>query len=240
MSSQNLYIKKQSGFSQEVNDTLISPLFYQPTPSGVSLLCNHYSRKYKINLHLFDLRDKIINPDSGYQMFSYFSQSESFKSLPNNSLSGFVLNHGQYHSIPVLVLKQDGETNIVSFDSTSGARIRGYFRIAKLFPDATFYLNSGSRQVDSSSCITDAICILKEALQLNKLLEILKAKKHDTHPSLQPSQSRFFSIDRPQNFILFHMPEQLMLTAQKASYITDANSDLSIKLRDGRTLASSR
>lgn len=240
MSSQNLYIKKSSGFSQEVEDTLVSPLFYQPTPEGVRLLCAHYSKKYSINLHFFDLRGKIENPDNGYQMFDYFSKSERFNSLPDNSLNGFVLNHGQYHSVPVLVIKKDGSTSVVSFDSTSGSRIRGYFRIAGLFSDAEFYLNSGTRQVDSSSCITDAICILKEALQLKGVLALIIDKRHDTHPSLQPTQSRFFSIDKPANFTLFHMPEQLMLTAQKSSYLTDASSDLTVKLRDGRTLGDSR
>lgn len=57
----NLYLKKPSGFSQEVNDAIISPLFYQPTPAGVKLLCAYYSAKYKIDLRSMDLRDKIEN-----------------------------------------------------------------------------------------------------------------------------------------------------------------------------------
>ncbi len=234
------YIKKASGFSQEVDDNIISPVFYQPTPEGITYLCSHYSDKYGIDLRSLDLRGKISNPDNICNFFAYVAEKNIIDSLPNNTVVGVVLSHGQHHAIPVLIKKGEGTSAIVVFDSTSGPRIKGYFRIASLFSDSNFYLNSGTRQVDSSSCITDAICILKEALQIEDLLLILNKKRYDEHPSLQPDESRFFCIPKPENFVLFKMPEKLLLTAQRSRYVSEADANTAIKLRGGKTLAQYR
>lgn len=242
MASSEYYLKKLSGFSQEVDDALVSPMFYQPTPEGVALLCTHYSQKYSIDLRMFDFRGHVEVPDNCFYMFKHFQECGVLDTLKDNSLTGFVFSHGQFHAIPVVVVKQEGKISIACFDSTSGSRTKGYFRIANLFPEANFYLNCGTRQADSSSCITDAICVLKEALQLENLFKLIEAKKLVEHSSLA-SQTRFFSaLPQPKTFTLFHMPEQLMLTAQLSKYLTNEEvaSDLSVLLRGGMTLGESR
>jgi len=240
MPGSKFYIKQASGFSQEIDDSIISPLFYQPTPEGVGFLCSHYSAKYKIDLRCLDLRGKVTQPDNILMFFECLVKINLIERLDDNQVVGIVLSHGQHHAVPVLIHKREGKTEVVVFDSTSGPRIKGYFRIATLFPSSVFYLNSGSRQVDSSSCITDAICILKEALQIENLLTLLNHKRYDEHPSLQSKRSGFFSIPKPDNFILFKMPEKLLLTAQKSRYVSEADANTSIQLRGGKTLAEYR
>lgn len=110
--------------------------------------------------------------------------------------------------------------------------IKGYFNIASLFKNYFFYLNEGTRQADSTSCITDSICILKEALQLKEILILIKSKTYDTHPAFLPT--RFFSRPRPPNFQLFKMPEQFLITAQRPNYVE--GSDLTVILRGGKSL----
>lgn len=234
------YIKKNFGFSPEVADNNIAPVFYQPTPEGVKLLCAHYSAKYNIHLSSLDLRVNNASPYNMLKSFEYLVKIHCIGNLVDNTTVGIVLSHGQRHAIPVLIKKQAGKSEIVVFDSTSGPIVQGYFRIASLFSAATFYLNSGSRQADSISCITDAICILKEALQLDNLFDLLAQKRYDNHPSLLQKKSRFFSPIKPDNFIVFKMPEQLLLTAQRSRFVTESDANTSIQLRGGKTLGEYR
>lgn len=240
MPGDEYYTKKASGFSQETNDALISPLFYQPTPKGVALLCAHYSAKYNLDLRCIDFRGKIEAADNSLLFFKYLAETKYLDCLSNNQKMGLVLTHGSYHAIPLLVIKIQDALHMIVFDSTSGPRIKGYFSIAKLFDKAHFYLNSGSRQVDSSSCITEAICILKEALQLPDLMSLIEAKRFDDHPSLKQNPHSMFTIPKPDNFIVFKMPEQLLLTSQSSDYITEADADLSVVIRGGKTLGEYR
>lgn len=241
MPKPTFYIKKSSGFSQEVDGNLISPILYQPTPDGVRQLCAHYSRKYTIDLRCMDLRDAVDEPNNAYAFFNHLVSCDFLNSLSDNQTVGLILSHGQHHAIPVLINKSNDRTRIVVFDSTSGSQVKGYFKIANLFPDTTFYLNSGTRQVDSSSCMTDGICILKEALQLPSLFDLLIEKRNDEHPALHQRQGSIFSgPTKPKHFILFNMPEQLLLTTQNSNYLSEINADLTVMLRGGKTLGAYR
>lgn len=157
--------------------------------------------------------------------------------------------HGTNHAIPVLIHQGDEVRHMVVFDSSSGSRTRGYFAEAKLFNDAQtlFYLNSGTRQSDGESCITDAICILKEALLIDNLITLIENKVTNDHPSLFPYQGspgyqplQLTSSTKPDHFRLFHMPEELLLTAQRPAYVEEANADLSVILRGGKSLGDFR
>lgn len=143
MPSNKFYRKIPSGFSQEVNDIIVSPFLYQPMPDGVEWLCNHYSKKYNIDLRWVDLRGKIENAKDIKSFFKYFKES-CLDKIEGNRRVGFVLNHGQNHTIPVLVEKNENATSIIVFDSTSGPIIKGYFGIAHLFDNANLYLNTGT------------------------------------------------------------------------------------------------
>lgn len=217
-----------------VNGIKISPALYQPTPEGMQQLCQHYSGKYGISLHCLDLRPYMDSGDNIFPFFKFLSQHPLLLDMEENETKGVVLTHGKYHAVPVMLQKKEGTLHIFSFDSTAGFRVQGYFRIAALFPEARFYLNAGTRQADDGSCLTDAVCILKEALQLPDMVTMLESKIFAEHRAFQ--SSFFRTIERPSNFFLFKMPEPLLFTAQVSKYITEADADLNVILRNGLTL----
>jgi hypothetical protein len=245
MPNSSFFRKKPSGFSMEIDDTMVSPFLYQPTPKGMRFLAAHYSAKYRIDLRCVDLRGKFEPDQTIIQYFRYIQTSDYLTSLEEGKTLGLVLSHGQQHAVPLLARKKDGKLDLVVFDSTSGASVGAYFPIAELFPEATFYLKSGTRQVDSNSCMTDAFCILKEALQIDTLFDLLNAKKNEHHRAVSPipPSGRRLLFERPakpENFILFKMPERLLLTAQSSKFVTDADADLAAILRGGRSLGEYR
>jgi len=204
METEDLYIKKPSGFTYEVDDTEITPYIYQPTPQGVHVLCEHYSKKYQIDLRCLSLEGMTDDPENCLNLLKYFHTLSYISDLPHNSLTGIILSNSQYHVLPLLVSKSEEDIKIVVFDSTSEERIRKYFSIANLFSDATFYLNAGTRQVDASSCMTDAVCILKEAMQLETLFSLIDNKRNVTDPNLKAKGTSFFHMPAsPVNFRLF-------------------------------------
>ncbi len=228
------YVKKPSGFSQETDELLITPFAFQPTPKGVKTLCAYYSAKYSINLQSIDFRERIPLPNytNPLQLFRYLAENPSLIEVAEGQSRGIILNHGDNHAIPLLITKQGGKAVIICFDSTSGASIKGYYKMAEALHHYDFFLNEGTRQADSTSCITDSICILKEALQIDRLLNLIDSKVYLEHPTLKTT--RFFNKLPPSNFRLFKMPEQLLVTAQLPSYVKEA--DTSVMLRGGKTL----
>lgn len=233
--SNPFYHEKLAGFKERVDDLLIEPFIYQPTPQGVEYLCRHYSQKYNIDLRYVDLRGAIKDGASAREFFSYLPNYPELLSVEEGRMKGLVLGHGAHHAIPLLLHRHEGELSLVCFDSSSGCRIKGYFSIATLFPEAKFYLNSGTRQSDEGSCITDAICILKEALQINELQALIDEKKFEDHPSFHPG--RFIKgPEKPENFFLFRMPERLLLTAQVSAYLEQAEANLETIIRGGESL----
>ena len=222
---------------------------YQPTTSGVMILCEHYREKYTIDLQCIDLIGKISNPENTVNFFSYLSANPDLITLHPGQTRGLILTHGTSHAIPVLIHQHDDMRHLVVFDSSSGSRVQGYFKIANQFneTDTLFYLNSGTRQSDGHYCITDAICILKEALLIDDLIARIENKIINEHASLESYQGspgykplQLIRITKPPHFRLFHMPEQLLLTAQRPAYVQETNADLSVMLRGGRSLGDYR
>lgn len=235
------YIRKQAGLYELQNTRELTPLFiYQPTPAGITALCQHYNQKYKINLYHIDFQTLVESGDNARHFFSFLQQNFSLSAISEGQTTGLILSHGQHHAIPILINKyfDSNRPSMIIFDSSSGSRIKGYYKIANLFPEFDVYLNDGTRQSDGLSCITDAVCILKEALQIKNLLALIRPKVIPEHPAFKKTQ--FFNEDKPENFNVFNMPEQLLLTAQVSSYVSNAQADLTTILRGGKTLHSYR
>lgn len=236
-SSQTLYIKKPSGLKVEVNHTLVEPIIYQPTPAGVQLLCEHYSVKSGIDLRCDDFSSHAKAKVDFLELFREFSRRHLEALLESDHPIGMVLTNGQNHAFPVLYLPAEnihGKPSLVIFDSLAANSTKAYYKVAELFPNLNVYLNSGTRQADKQSCITDAICILKQALLLEGVQATLASKRFEKHQDYR--QTRFFTKDKPTNFWLFRMPEPLLLTAQRSSYLEQAEADLSYVIRGKFTL----
>ena len=237
--SNPFYEKKNTGFLLKKTDSELTPSFiYQPSPEGLMALCDHYSQKYSIDLRCIDLRGTIESGENIYPFFEYLQRTPSISNAMEGQVTGLILSHGKHHVIPLLITRIDGVQHMVVFDSNSGQRIKGYFKIANLFSDAQFYLNAGTRQADEGSCMTDAICILKEALMIHDIIELIKSKPIMQHSAFETG--RFFSVPKPDHFSLFKMPEKLLLTAQISKYLREAEADVSVLLRGGRSLQSYR
>jgi hypothetical protein len=236
-----LYVKKSAGFSSNEDDCDCTPHLYQPTPAGIDLLCQHYSQKYAIDLLSVDLREHVAAGDNVRHFFNYLQTEPTLTDVQEGQARGLVLNHGAYHAVPVLVCMINGQKHMVVFDSTSGCRTQGYYGIARLFSDTLFYVNAGTRQADEGSCITDAICILKEALQIPRLIDILQEKQISEYRCLTPTPSDIsyiprFQVTPPDNFRLFRMPEPLLVTAQSSTFVNQAAPNFDAVLRTGKTL----
>ncbi len=231
------YIKKQAGFFEEAHSGELNQLFiYQPTPEGIEVLCQHYSEKYKIKLQCIDCRNEFKTLDDVYSYFFYLQSNPEVLQLEEGEKKGLIFSHGQNHAVPVVICKKDGVQSMIVLDSSVGNSIKGYYRMAALFPEFNFYVNQGTRQSDGLSCITDAVCILKEALQIEELVSLVDSKKLRAD-DLAYQPNRFFSGTRPERFNAFKMPEQLLVTAQVSRYLEQAGADDTVMLRGKETLA---
>jgi hypothetical protein len=235
-----LYNTIDSEFSQDIRGMRVKLLMFQPTPKGLAVLCAHYSKKYTIDLRCINLErhPELVRGDNLLENFKYFKTHYSdLFALKEGQSRGIILCYQQNHVVPVLITQEDNKVYMVVFDSSSGARIKGYFPIAECFPETDFFLNTGTRQADGASCFTDAVCILKEALQIDGIIPLIKTKVDREHKSLRTNPASCFrSTPLPSNFNLFRMPEKLLLTAQRSDYIKEAQANLDVVLRDGRTL----
>lgn len=219
-----MYIEKQSGCSYNTNNHIENISVFQPTPEGVNLLCEYYSSKYAISLEIFEVEPVTLNQDQA--SFKQFSRSDVLQKINEGEKRGFILSNQQYHAIPVLVSKQNKVLNVYIFDSTSGVHIESFYEIAELFPDSNVYLNRGTRQADKLSCITDAICILKDALRIANLEQLINSKIIEYSVTFnRSSRLKRPSTLRPNNFFVFKMPEPLLKTAQRSDYLRQAEAD---------------
>ena len=98
--------------------------------------------------------------------------------------------------------------------------------LKRLVPDLDLYSHIGRRQIDMSSCTTDAMIMLRDGLRLTApLTEIAESKQ----------------VNQVGELSLFHMPEELLKTAQIGSYPEKSKADLGkpvhvkhIKDQDGK------
>ncbi len=229
------YIRKEAALFEQQGTSKLTPLFiYQPTPEGVTALCQHYSKKYSIDLICIDFSERIGLFNDSMLYFKHLCEHPHLLAVPEEHMKGFILSYRQNHALPILVYTKAGEQHMIIFDSNSGASIKGYYNVANFFPDFHVYLNDGSRQSDGLSCITDAICILKEALQIENLVPLIRSKVIEEHPAFR--KTRFFETEKPEYFNVFSMPEPLLLTAQVSDYVTKAGANLEVIVRGGQSL----
>lgn len=236
MLENDLYRKMNPGFALTDTEN-VDAYLYQPTPEGIQVLCDHYSTKYLIDLRCVDLRNEIAQSDDIKYYFHYLKDNINLFDVDENKAIGLILTFEHNHAVPIIISKKNTVKSITVFDSISGGSVQGYYRIAELFPDYTFYLNAGTRQKDNGSCMTDAICILKEALQINGLMNLIQSRITETTLPQKASngyKSPFFKPPCPTNFKLFKMPDNLLLTAQTSKYYEGCNLDT--PLRDGNSL----
>lgn len=241
-----LYIEKPSGYQVKIEDHLIGPMIYQPTTEGMVELAEKYRKKYKVEIKIIDERDWGAHEPVALKRIRRFKDKADIESfLKADKPVGVILMHGENHAIPILFSKEKEEKYMIIFDSSSGASIPGHYPLGNDFPNFQVMINLGTRQADSTSCITDAICILKDALRMNELGSYLLEYKSVTG-NIDDSQTReaprlFFATRKPENFIIFKMPEELLKSSQREDFILKSEADLDkLITKNNDTLAQKR
>jgi hypothetical protein len=232
----DFYQKIPSGYKIEINGFMMEPMIYQPTTAGLEVLAMHYNEKYGLDINIIDNAGKF---EAGENLGDHFSEFKKYldankaaieAKIDKGGQAGFVLCHGSYHVVPLMISRDDAGNKVMTiFDSSSGPRIKGYHSIANMFDDYNLMLNQGTRQSDTNSCMTDSIAILKDALRLKGLAQhIIEHKISDRAAEAEaerPVATKATPLKR-DNFKVFLMPEELLKTAQVSEFVDEAKPDM--------------
>lgn len=231
----------------------IDSKFYNPTAQGLRKIAAHYKEKYGIDIEIFE-----TNKDGLFNFME--SNKEVLKKLPSTEekkVFGFVL-YNEGHTTSVAVIKHLGEDHIIIFDSINNNRFYEY--VAQNFPDFIFlsnYSNDNSgRQSSKYGCRIDAISIMKDALRLEDFLEQVTSRikiddseccggaGKEASSTLLPETESFDFFDAKEelaerrlsrNFKLFRMPEELLKTCQRSSFLEGCEPYMSSRLATTKT-----
>ncbi len=227
------YNEKASGYQTIIGGYKIEPMIYQPTTEGMIALSQKYKDKYGVNIHIIDERVFGDHEEQALKRIGRVNKEKGIDSfLLDDKPVGIILMHGEHHAIPILLSKEGDQKFMIIFDSNSGARIPGHYRLGNDFPEFQVMINLGTRQADATSCITDSISILKDALRMEGLGSYLLEHKAVTEsaptaPNTErQAPKRFFGIPKPDNFTVFKMPEELLKTAQSSEFVTISDPDI--------------
>lgn len=232
------YGREPVDFELDVDGKKFKPSMYRLQPKGLEILAEHYREKYGVDIRVSTTHRTIID---------YFTEkaeeiAKEFEGAPEGKKIGLILSNNLPHVVPIVISRDrsDKKITVMSFDSV-GDPI-GYGRLSSsLAENFKFFLNDGTRQRDGISCTTDSILILKDALRIENLVETVKSKMSDgsTTDKSDKSIREMLTMSRfplPKEFF-FSMPEDLLKTTQRETFIKDAKPDMSRLLtttKDGK------
>lgn len=229
--SNDHYHVKSSGYRVEVDGYYVEPIIVQPTPKGARIIVKNYSEKYGITISVVDHSNHDLSGDNINQRFRALRDDFNTNDLVQGKPIGILLMHSLHHAVPVIFSWENDSKYLIIFDSTSGNRKRGYHYVANLFPEFNVLLNNGTRQADNGSCVTDGICVLKDALRIQALGTYLFQQKIIANISPDKNSIIANRIIQPiqlnqDNFFIFHMPEELLKSAQISTFVDAAKPNL--------------
>ncbi len=254
------YNSLKTDFRIDLGELVVEPKIYAPTAAGLQVIAKKYKKLYHVEIQVFDssqhtLNEKEIRGDNILDRFKCFQNNFDFSQLQKIDRLGIILVHGHHHAVPVFLSREDNHIYMIIFDSTSGSRKKGYWKVAGLFPEFIFLLNNGTRQSDTGSCFTDAMYTLKDALNNQKitgsvLLQQEQGGLEDSaaEPEVSSSEAerrskiRFSQLVKPNNFSLFTLPTYLLKTSQRSEFVMECNPDMNevVHSSSGTTLEQHR
>lgn len=222
--------------NESINPTLLSEfpnyyLVYDPKisipekqniilkPHALVKIADYYFKKYAIKIHIHTTFIKISNLAD----LVHLNIQNIKNNYPELTRAGFVFMSDddpddQFgHALPMLWEKEsNGKEHIFFLDTTQllgktdfDPTITAFRKkLYLLNPDRELWAMYGKRQIDYSSCYTDALVILKDALCQFSLKALVKIKKKH-HDQLTE----------------FYMPEILCRTTQPLSLLNKSQSD---------------
>lgn len=192
-------------------------------PHGIDIIANAYFRKYGIVIlacHLFLKINELA------QHVCHFLVSAKTR-FPGARKIGFIFISSDDpddifgHALPMMWEKEGAREHLFFLDTTQYLGETDEHRIKQnvqafrhqllsSMPHLKLWSIFGRRQIDYSSCYTDALVMLKDALLLPSLKAIVERKIKEACVDLT----------------IFYAPEVLLRTAQVVSYLQRSHADL--------------
>ncbi len=195
-------------------------------PSGLAIIAQLYFQKYgvviricgeflKINRLAEKIRDYVCAAKNQFPA----AQKICFIFISNDDPDDIF-----GHALPMIWQKEGAQEHLFFLDTTqylgeTGAvkpGIREFrLQLLSLMPNLKLWSIFGRRQIDYSSCYTDALVVLRDGLRVPSFMSCLdnKIKEHSDDISI------------------FYVPEFLLRSAQTGSYPEKSNADLECVIR---------
>jgi hypothetical protein len=208
-------------------------------PSGMEIIAKHYFQKYgviilvcpeflKIDQLAEKIQDYLLMAKKAYSHFKTLgaSQGEAMK-------VGFIFISNDDpddiygHALPMIWEKTNQEEHLFFLDTTQylGETVAHKLedgvqafrkKLLSLIPGLKLWSVFGCRQIDYSSCYTDALVTLRDGLRVPVFKLLCDAKVKEIVKN---------------DLIVFHAPDCLLRTAQVASYPEKSHADLHAVIR---------
>lgn len=191
-------------------------------PAGIAIIAKHYFQKYGILIvvcPVFLKIDELAQKIKDYLLFAA-------KTYPSAHQIGFIfISHDDPddifgHALPIFWEKVQTEQHLFFLDTTQylgetrAEQIKSgvhAFRqqLLSSIPNLKLWSIFGRRQIDYSSCYTDALVILKDSLLAPSFKALAERKIKETQSDVT----------------IFYAPEIVLRTAQVASYLEKSHAD---------------
>ncbi len=196
---------------------------YQPTHDGKLLLAKYYEDKYGIKIL------NIANVEDGRNLLEYISANQdNFKIgvLLPSALEGQRIDLETYnkktsqlsHCCPIIIERESGVLRLIDLDAIEkkSAQNRNLNALLQKISPQEFYCNRSSSLMDTNSCHTYAISILKDALRIDNLAQNLRSAKGETN--LQSGLMKVVDYEV--------LPESLLKLVQSEGYLRKVTADM--------------
>src|SRR3990167_10767837 len=179
-------------------------------PPALKVIADYYFKKYQIIIHVASASSTIEN------LAEHISQllSNAKTLYPTAQQIGFIFisyddpDDVYGHALPILWQKENEQEHLFFLDSTEYLKNRpeSSFRhfcnqLKTTMPQLRLWTIFGCRQLDYSSCYTDALVVLKDSLRVPSFKSIVENKIKEIR----------------ENVMIFYAPEILLKTAQIGS-----------------------
>lgn len=206
-------------------------------PSGMEIIARHYFQQYGVVIRICGAFLKINKLAEKIQ--DYLSSAK--KAFPGATKIGFVFISNDDpddifgHALPMIWEKNNNEEHLFFLDTTQylGQTVSHKLTVgvqafrqalSSLMPNLKLWSIFGRRQIDYSSCYTDALVMLRDALRIPSLKTVVETKIKETHLDIT----------------VFYAPEILLRTAQVGSYPETSHADPACFIRECRLAVASK
>lgn len=187
-------------------------------PPALKIIADHYFKKYKIIIRVASASTTIENlAEHIFQdLFNAKAQHPTAHQIGFIFISYDDPDDVYGHALPILWQKENGQEHLFFLDSTEYLKNRPessfrhfYDQLKTAIPPLRLWIIFGCRQLDYSSCYTDALVVLKDGLRVPSFKALVENKIKEV----------------TENTTIFYAPDILLKTAQIGSYIEKSQAN---------------